>query len=178
MKRMGEIKAPRTWKKRCPAVPGGATIGNKVGVAIIEFTIILPLLVLMLIPMIDFGRLAYFAIEVSSAARAGVQYGAQSAATAVDVTGMQNAASNDALDVPGGLQFPTSPPTGKFCQCYDSNSNTYSTSSNCLAGDCSGSRLITYVQVNTSATVTTLLPYPGIPASFSLSGQAIMRVAQ
>lgn len=168
---MGEVKTPRAWKIRCPAVLGGATLGNKVGVAIIEFTIMLPLLVLMLIPMVDFGRLAYFAIEVSSAARAGVQYGAQSTTTAANTALIRQAAQQDATDLPVTLTvIPTYPYN---CQCSDG-----STPAACTASACSGSSLIQYVKVNTSATVTTLLPYPGLPASFSLSGQAIMRVAQ
>ena len=158
-------KAPRVWKKRWPAALGGNTLGNKVGVAILEFTIILPLLVGLLIPMVDFGQLAYFAIEVASAANAGAHYGAQSATTASDYSGMKTYASNDASNVPG-WQTPTAT---SFCQCSGSTVD--------CSSSCSGARLITYVQVNTSATVTTLLPYPGIPSSFHLTGQAITRVA-
>jgi Flp pilus assembly protein TadG len=208
MKTVGKEKAPRAGKKRRPAMLGsdrlyqvefksrsrrrrgidagvhfstsrsmtrsqqrytnesGLVLGNKSGVAIIEFTIILPLLVLFLIPMIDFGRVAYFAIEVSSAARAGAQFGAQSATTAQDSSGMQTAATNDALEVPG-WQTPTAT---SFCQCSGSTVD--------CSSSCSGSSLITYVQVNTRATVSNLLPFPGLPASFNLSGQAIMRVLQ
>src|SRR3974390_781224 len=43
----------------------------------------------------EFARAAYAYIEVSNAARAAVQYGAQNGATALDTAGMLTAAKND-----------------------------------------------------------------------------------
>ena len=48
-----------------------------------------------LIGAAEFARAAYAYIEVSNAARAAVQYGAQNDATALDTAGMLTAAKND-----------------------------------------------------------------------------------
>jgi Flp pilus assembly protein TadG len=50
------------------------------GSSLIELALILPVLLLMLVGSIDFGRAFFVAIEVSSAAEAGVDYGIQQAA--------------------------------------------------------------------------------------------------
>jgi hypothetical protein len=38
--------------------------------------------------------------------------------------------------------------------------------------------VVNYVQVTTSATYKTLMPWPGIPSSFSLQGMARLRAGQ
>ncbi len=45
------------------------------GASLIELGIITPLLLLLALGAIDFGRAYYLSIEVTNAARAGVQYG-------------------------------------------------------------------------------------------------------
>jgi len=50
------------------------------GQAMLELALVLPVLLLLTIGLIEFGRVAYYSIEVSDAARAGAQYGAQSLA--------------------------------------------------------------------------------------------------
>src|SRR5713101_8582265 len=102
---------------------------------------------------IEIGRLAYMYITLVSAARAGVQYGAQNDATAIDNPGMQTAAQNDATNISG-----MTPTASHFCKCSDG------TASICSAGDCSGSNMIVYVQVVTMATFSTLTHYPVIPS--------------
>ena len=174
---MGEINGrPGGWKKRWPAVFRGAAPGDEVGqvlfgsggAAAVELALMLPFLVFMLITVVELGRLAYFSIEVSNAAHAGAQYGAQSEVTAASNAGMVQAALNDGYNVTG-----LTATAGYFCECSTGTSVV-----SCVLASCSGSRLIEYVQVNTSATVKPLVQYPGIPASYNLSGSAIMRVAQ
>jgi Flp pilus assembly protein TadG len=53
----------------------------------IEFALIMPMFTLLLAGAADFARFAYASIEVSNAARAGVQYGMQILNTALDLTG-------------------------------------------------------------------------------------------
>ena len=62
--------------------------GNQTGQALVELSLTLPILFLLLMGAAEFGTLAYSAIEVANAARAGVAYGAQSHVTAADSTGM------------------------------------------------------------------------------------------
>jgi Flp pilus assembly protein TadG len=115
----------------------------------------------------ELGRLAYASIEVSNAAHAGVQYGAQSHTDAADNAGMRTAATLDAPDVPG-----ISATASHFCKCSNG------TTSNCLVTDCSTSRIIEYVQVTTTATVDPKIYVPGLPRSYTVNGNAIMQVMQ
>jgi Flp pilus assembly protein TadG len=134
------------------------------GTSLLEVAFILPLLVLLVLGIIDIGRYATFSIGVSSAARAGVQYGAQSLATASDASGIQSAARNDdALNPP--LQVSST------VSCY------------CSGAACSGPCVAPNVEtldlvVNTSGTFTPLFNYPGVPPATTVSGMAEMRVAQ
>jgi hypothetical protein len=115
----------------------------------------------------EFGRLAYAGIEVSDAARVGVEYGSQSHALPQDIANMQIAASLDAPDVSNLTVTAT-----QFCQCPDGTS-----SPTCATTACSG-RPILYSQVVTSASVDPLIYMPGLPKSYTLSGKAVMRVVQ
>ncbi len=140
---------------------------GEIGSALVELALTLPIFVLLLVGVAEFGRLAYAGIEISNAARAGVAYGAQSHITASDSAGMQQAAINDASNIVG-----LSAKGAHFCSCSDGTAST------CLPTDCSGARIIEYVQVNTSAVVDALSHYPGLPKTFTLTGRAIMRVEQ
>src|SRR5438270_2426727 len=66
------------------------------GSAIIEMGLLFPVLFIMLCGTMDFARVFYAGIAISSAARAGVQYGSYSPSNAGNLTGMQNAATTDA----------------------------------------------------------------------------------
>jgi hypothetical protein len=153
--RRGKASAPRISTR------------SDAGQALLELALTLPLLALLLLGAGEFGRLAYAAIETSNAARAGVQYGAQNHVTASDYAGMQLASLDDGPNVPGLAATAT-----HFCSCADGAAST------CSSGDCTGSRIIEYVQVNTTATVDPLIHVPGLPATYTLNGQAVMRVWQ
>lgn len=137
------------------------------GQALVELALTMPLLIILVLGAAEVGRLAYAAIETSNAARAGVQYGAQNHITASDFVGMQTAALDDGPNV-AGLAANAS----NFCSCANGAPST------CAAGDCAGSRIIEFVQVNTSATFDPLIYCPGLPRTYNLNGQAIMRVWQ
>jgi Flp pilus assembly pilin Flp len=74
-------------------------VGDEAGSSMVEFAVVLPLLLVLLVGIVDFGRYMYAGIELGNAARAGVQYGARSALTAVDTAGMESAARSDARDI-------------------------------------------------------------------------------
>jgi Flp pilus assembly protein TadG len=137
------------------------------GQSLVEVAILFPVLILLLIGAVEFGRLTYAGMAVTNAAHAGVQYGAQNHITALDNAGMQQAATTDGKKVSG-----ISASGSHFCACSNGAAST------CLPTDCSGARIIEYVRVNTSATVNPLFHYPGSPATFNLTGQATMRVQQ
>lgn len=135
--------------------------------AIVELAFVLPVASFLLVGTIEIGRLANTSIILDQAARAGVQYGAQNRVKASDNDGMAQAARADA----SGIADLTVTPS-HFCACSDGSTST------CQPTDCSGSRIIEYVKVNTQATMHTLFPYPSIPRTFTVKGQDIMRVSQ
>lgn len=149
-----------------------------IGQAFIELALVLPVFMLILVGIAEFGRLAYASIEVNNAARAGVAYAAQTHTTASDTTNIQLAATQDAPNVTSLTATPSF-----SCTC-ESTTGSMSAPVACTgistaAGSCpSPSRIVLYVQVNTSAPVNTLFHFPGVPASLTLRGQAIMRVQQ
>ena len=149
------------------------TLHDDGGQSLVELALIVPIFALLLLGAVAFGQLAYAAIEVSNAARAGVAYGAQSAATAADTAGMQAAAIDDAANI-SGMKVAAQP----FCTCSNDPTSTHLSDCGSAPATCEaeGAHAINYVQVNTTATVTPIASYPGISPTFTLSGQAIMRV--
>ena len=137
------------------------------GQASVELALSLPLLTALLLIVVEAGRICLVAIALASAARAGVQYGAQSLTTVSDNTGMQNAAKADAPNLAGMTAT-----ASHYCQCSDGSAST------CLSTDCAASHRLTYVKVNTSATYTPWFNWPGVPLTTTLSRTAIMREVQ
>lgn len=142
-------------------------VPGETGQALVELSLALPLLCIILIGLAEFGRFAYFAVEISNAAHAGAQYGAQNHVTASDSAGMQTAAINDGANVSGLTATAT-----HFCVCADGTAST------CSPTDCSGSRIVEFVQVNTGASIGSMFNYPGLSRTLTLTGQAVMRVEQ
>jgi Flp pilus assembly protein TadG len=139
------------------------------GASIVEFAILLPVMVFLLMGVIEIGRYTYLAILAANAARAGAQYGSQNTTTADDITGMSEAATNDEGAVP---QFSPSPTP--LC-----STNGGATLSACAAAEGSNgppAGTIYYVQVVVTGKFTTLFHYPGIPTNIPITGSATMRV--
>lgn len=138
------------------------------GQAAIEFAFIAPVLLLLLLAVADFGRVFFVSVSVNNAARAGAQYGSQSVTDAADSTGMEAAATTDGANISGWNK-----PTASQCTCVASQNIPA-----CAARYCMHAPQATYVTVGTSATFNTIFPYPGIPSSITLTGQAIMQVQE
>jgi Flp pilus assembly protein TadG len=138
---------------------------SEAGASLVEFAIMAPVMIFLLIGLIEVGRYTYFAILAANAARAGVSYGAQNAITAFDNTGMQNAALQDAQNISNFTATPN-----HFC------SSDGVTVSACPSGTGPTPPLYYYVQVTTTGTFSSLFNYPGIPNHIPISGSAVMRV--
>jgi Flp pilus assembly protein TadG len=134
------------------------------GASLIELALVMPMLLLFLFGVVDFGRAYFLQLEVAGAADAGATYGSQ---YATDAAGITSAAKLDAPDVPGGVATTSS----WGCECSDGTSVTPSCSS---APSCP-INLVYYVTVTTSATYHPLFPWPGIPSPISLSASTTMR---
>jgi len=127
-----------------------------------------PVLGLLLVGTADFARAFYFNQEVVAAARAGAQYGSQSVTTATDTSAISAAALANGVNVPG-LSASSS-----VCTC-ESPVPTGETA--CGTGYCNGANsTATYVSVTTRATFKTLVRYPGVPQTSTMTGSAIMQV--
>jgi Flp pilus assembly protein TadG len=147
-----------------------AGIGGSTGGSIIEIALLVPVFTVLIVGSAEFAGLEYAAIETSNAARAGVAYGAQSSTTAADTAGMQNAAVNDSPNVAGLVAT-----AKEFWSCSATPSTQHTSPPTCT-GTGTGNHVLNYVEVTTTATVTPEFHLPGLPSSYTLTGQAIMRV--
>jgi Flp pilus assembly protein TadG len=137
------------------------------GQSVVELAVAVTVLVMLLLAGADFARIFATWIELNGAARAAAQYGSQSIITAADTSGMIAAAETDNSNITGLTV------TASQCTCESSQSVTA-----CSSSYCSDNSTATYVIVDTQATFHTLVNYPGMPSSVTLSGQAVMQVQQ
>ena len=148
---------------------------NQAGTALIESALSLPLFCLMLLGAAEFARLAYAAIEVANAARAGADYGGSSHGAASDWTqsgstysgGVVAAATNDAANLTGVTVTNIS----LSCSCSNSSYTPSSCSDNTTCQN-NNTAMVETITVNTQATYDPLIHYPGGPLSLTLKGEA------
>jgi hypothetical protein len=138
---------------------------SQAGTATVEMALLSPLLVLMFLGTIDFGRLFYDGITAANAARAGAQYAAQSKAKSEDTYGITQAAMADAENVDG-----VSVAVERYCEC--SNGSSVDCDDDCGIFD-RAPRV--YVRVRAEKTFETLFPYPGIPHTVNINQEAVIR---
>ncbi|MGO9267484.1 MAG: TadE/TadG family type IV pilus assembly protein [Candidatus Binataceae bacterium] len=147
------------------------------GQSAVELALVAPVLFTLLLMVGDYGRVFFQSITVADAARAGAQYGSQNLTTAVDTTGITNAAANDAGQL-SGLSVSSS----TFCTCTGSAATVTCGPTACTAPATEK----TFVQVNTSATFTTAFNWGitvggqrmGLPTSTPLSSTSVLEVQQ
>jgi Flp pilus assembly protein TadG len=143
------------------------------GQSLVEFALMLPLLLLLLIGVIEIGRYAYIAILVGNAARAGAAYGSQTHITAADQTGIIAAADNDFQN--NGQNVSTLNVTKTYA-CGCDNAGTISVT-DCTSGICpTGQNKVVSLQVTASFMFSSLFNYPGIPSPITVARTATMRI--
>ena len=128
--------------------------GRLRGVAATETAVLLPVLVLISLGLIDFGRFARAYISVATAARNGATYGSKSIQAGQDSDGIEAAARAEMSSVPG-LTESNPRVTSVF---YDEGGGHYS------------------VQVTASFQFVTKVDYPGIPGTLTLIRTVHMRI--
>jgi Flp pilus assembly protein TadG len=136
------------------------------GVAAIEFAMIVPVLLFMIVGVVDLGMGIYADMQVQNAAQAGAQYAIAHGYTASSIsTAVTSATSFSGITVSSG--------PSKFCGCPSSSGVTTATcGSTCSNGTSAG----TYVTVSASGTYTTMLPYPLIPSSYTFVHPSTVRI--
>jgi Flp pilus assembly protein TadG len=142
-----------------------------------EFALMLPLLIVLLLGVIEFGRFTYFSIVVGNAAHAGAEYGAQSQTNGGDIAGMEAAATADGQNNIANI----TPLASQVCACWNNATSTSTPSTPTAAAcgqTCTTGQRVVYAQVHTTGTYSPLFTYPGLPSTFTVSAQAIMRVPQ
>ena len=141
------------------------------GQAIIELAVCVPVLLLLLLGAAEFARLAYFAIEMSNAAKAAAQYGAQNSLTAGDTTGMKAVAKMEAPDA-NSICTNFSTTIQETCTCGSSSS---ATSTSC-GTSCATGYAINYLTISTSAKCSPLIFPAGHGATLTLTGHAVQEI--
>jgi Flp pilus assembly protein TadG len=137
------------------------------GAALVELAIVMTVICVLIIGIMDFGRIGYSAMAVTGAARAGALYGTQIGKSA-DFTGMRNTASAAASDI-GAITTAAS----RSCECEFGGST--SVMANCPpTGTCAGTVRIR-VSVTASKTFAMARAFPGLPATVNLTRTAVMR---
>lgn len=132
------------------------------GGALIETAITLPLLTTLCLGPVELARVAYAAIEVSNAAKAGATYGGQSGGAAADTTGITWAATHDSANIQGLT-------VNSVTLSYVCSDGSVSTG---LNTDCPNSHIVETVTVVTQATINPLIHIPGLPTTYTLHGRA------
>jgi Flp pilus assembly protein TadG len=129
------------------------------GAATVELAFVLPLLILLALACVDFGRFAYYAIGVENAARAGAEYAIMnnypSTGQSAWTTAVQQAAAGEMAGDTG----------------YDSTQLTVTPA---VTVESSG---LHRVQVTASYTgFNTVVTWPGIPSNPTIMATVTMRV--
>jgi len=142
------------------------------GIIVIEAIIVLPIMLLILFSILDFGRVMYASITTTNAARVAAGYGAQNTNYALDFSGMESVALADAidLDVDAHNSSAVSITTERICRCVDSGNISCASISSCSSG------FEVYVRTTASRDFRTLVPYPIIINSVQLTRSATIRV--
>jgi len=150
------------------------------GQALVETALTMPLLVIMLIGVVELGRVSYAAIEIANAAKAAVQYGAQNPGTAGSIADhaaadalIRSMAVAEARDY--NISLATSDVVvNRSCSCAKAGSASASAcDGTCVAG---GGYLIQTLTVNTSTPYSPVFHIPGLPTSFRVHGRAVQEV--
>jgi len=132
--------------------------------AVVEFALVTPLLVYLLIGLVDVGRYMYYGIVAEHAARSGVQYGAQTVYTAKDSTGISSVATTDGT----GLALVAT----SSIECVQGGGVITCPS----PATAVPTNLAYYIQVQVTGTFHPLIVYPGIPSSVPITATAVSRL--
>jgi len=150
------------------------------GQALIESAPVLSFLgVPILLGTAQMGILIHDSIEVANAANAGALFAMQNLTNASTTAKIVSTAQAEAPDI-GTLSVT---PTTYYACTSALNGTQYSTSTYTeaqAAANCSGSgnHALEFVQVLTSAKITPLIHWAGLPNSYTLKGNAVMEVEQ
>ena len=145
------------------------------GVAAVEFALVAPMLLLLLMGIYDFGMFLNQQMMLESTARAAAEYinqGGDEDNLQADIVNMMsldaNSGSADSLQLE--TEYICECTGGEVLVCDDEDVS-------CTADeDDTDTYIRRYVVVNVNMTFDTLFPYPGLPESVPLSGSVRMQI--
>ena len=159
--------------------------GRDAGASVVEVALLIPLLVFILLWMVDVGRWVYLGLEVTSAARAGAQYGSLHYGNTSNTSAITTAAANDVPDIGPACSPPTVTTncltvttTTSSCWCANAPGTVVACSTSYPYTSCSSSSQIVLLQVNTSATYTPWISIAPFNKTFTVKGQAMIPTGQ
>lgn len=139
------------------------------GQSLLEISVAAPFFILALVGTFEFGRYEYAKIEMGNAARAAVQYGAQSSTTANDSNGMIASAVADAQE----LSLQTSDVQTTLYRACDASP----TPTTPAPTACPNDRLDSFVQVQITHAYIPLFAYPGLPNPVTMVAKEAQEVS-
>jgi Flp pilus assembly protein TadG len=125
--------------------------------------VILPVLVLLIVGLFDYGGAVNTSTKLNSAARAGLQYAMKYPA---DTAGIVYAARNATSDTTMTVGAPS-----LFCTCGSSTGAAVACGSTCA-----GTTLRYYVSLSTTQTYTPVVRFLGIGGPLTMTGAAVIQV--
>jgi len=141
------------------------------GDSLLETAIAAPVLLLLTLGIVEFGRAWYLQNELAGAAQAGAIYGSQNP---TDTEGMETVAKDNAPDVSSATDVSGFSATASWgCEC----STTGVASASCASAPTCSYNVVDYVLVTVSATYKPFVEWPGLPESIPLSEKIRMRGA-
>jgi Flp pilus assembly protein TadG len=136
------------------------------GTAAIEFAILSPILLALLLGVVDLGFGLYAAIQAQSAAEAGALYAAKHGWNSAGI-------SAAVVGATGASGMAASPAPTLFCGCPSASGiATIVCTSTCTGGVQPGE----YVQVNSSLARLSILSDPGLGLATTLTGESTIRI--
>ena len=130
----------------------------------VELAVVLPVLILIAIGVMDYGRVYFTSVAVANAARAGAEWGAADVGHQTQFTNMENFAKLD-----GAEAAPLTVTASRVCRCGPS---TVACSASC--GAYGPPRV--FISVTASKVVTMLLNWPGLAPTVTVSRTATIRL--
>jgi Flp pilus assembly protein TadG len=139
------------------------------GTAAIEFAIIGGVFSAVMVVSGDIGLAYYANMQVQTAAQVGAQYAVNHGGSTFDASAISNAVLN-ATSTTG---ITASPAPTEFCGCP---SGTTLSTATCGTSCADGTGAGTYATVSASRVHTVVVPYPWLPATYTQTSTATVRI--
>lgn len=142
------------------------------GQSMLELAICLPVFALLILGGAEIANIAWASVQLNNAAHAAAQFASHNKGWATQIGNIEQAARNEAPKLT--LTFPSDPV--QACSCVDASGAPAGTGCQDTTQCPSPNTILDNITVTVRTSVTPLIHYPGLPASFTLNAQASMGV--